>query len=253
LLLSAVRILQGTSITSVCDELEAHITRSGDYLKAGHVRNAVAILEAITPPIAAWSAENGPIEEYDAEDKQCIEGFYALLENAWQAVIDQCKVVESPAGSKPAGVAGKTTLTRTSGADKQAAQRLAGGVRLAIGELAKHELEYHSTMMAAAKKNLTPSVGPMFSDPLRLLNKKRAAAVSTAAAASPAAATPAAGAAAASSPSSVPVEKKRKQPTADTEEADNASESKMSDEAAAPVTATSTASETEQPAKKLKA
>lgn len=273
--------LQGTSVIGVCDDLESHLTRSTDYLKSGHLRNAVAILEALTPPLVAWSAENGPLDEYDAEDRQCLEGFYALLENAWQSVIDQCRVVESPAGSKPEGVAGQKTtpLTRTSGAEKQAAQKLAGGAqrrRLTMGELAQHELAFHATMLADAKKKLTPTVGPMFSDPLRLLNKKRTAATATAAttpgaaaaAATPtlaataaAVATPATPSAASGLPSPAGDKKRKQQPATDeaTAPAAPSTEVKMSDEEVAPpspskeVPAAKPTPEDARPTKKLKA
>lgn len=67
------------SIAGVCDEIENHITRSSDYLNSGHVRNAVAVLESITPAVAEWAADNGPTDEMEEEDKGVVEGFFALL------------------------------------------------------------------------------------------------------------------------------------------------------------------------------
>jgi hypothetical protein len=71
--------IQATSIASCCEELEIHIARSCDFLRGGHARNSIAVLEVLTPPTVAWLVEQGNIEELEEEDKNTIQGFTALL------------------------------------------------------------------------------------------------------------------------------------------------------------------------------
>lgn len=238
------------------------MTRSSEYLKSGHVRNAVAVLESLTPPVVSWTAEQGPTDEMEPEDAQAMQDLYALLENAWQSCHESARVVESPADAPAMGVAAKTTLTRASGVEKQARQKLG---RLALGDLAKAELAFHATLLADAKKKLTPSVGPMFSDPLRALNKKRAApgvaatrpnanAAAAAAAASSSSAAPAAAEAsapaAASSSATAGTKRKAAAAASSTEEATEAVPAAEAEPTKASTPAAATATAPKKKAKK---
>lgn len=129
-------------------------------------------------------------------------------------MFDACRVVEGPPGAAPAGVASKLALTRTSGAEKAA---LAKAGPVAMSELRRNELEFHSQLLNDAKKRLTPTMGPMFSDPLRAVNKKKVAGAGSVAA------TPASAASAASAPAAADkAPAKRKGAAADASGADAA-------------------------------
>ena len=209
--------VQATSITGCCDELETHIARSSDFLRGGHARNAIAVLEVLTPPTVGWLVEQGAVDDLDDEDKNCVQGFTALLENAWQSAFEQCKILVSPAGSVPVSVAEKTTLSRTSGAEKQARQR-AG--RLPYDTLSTAELASELALLQAHMQKLKPIMGAIFSDPVRLLNKRVKAAQATAAAA-PAAASSSSAAAA---PAAAGTKRKADSDAAGEEQADKAAE-----------------------------
>jgi hypothetical protein len=229
--------VQATSITGCCDELETHIARSSDFLRGGHARNAIAVLEVLTPPTVGWLVEQGAVDDLDDEDKNCVQGFTALLENAWQSAFEQCKILVSPAGSVPVSVAEKTTLSRTSGAEKQARQR-AG--RLPYDTLSTAELASELALLQAHMQKLKPIMGAIFSDPVRLLNKRVKAAQATAAAAPAAAA--AASSSSAAAPAAAGTKRKADSDAAGEEQTDKTAEEEPASSSAAAAAADAAAS-----------
>ena len=70
---------QAESIAGCLDEIETHLSRSADFLRGGHVRNCVAMLEVLTPHVVGWMIEQGKIEELEEEDRNTIQAFTAIL------------------------------------------------------------------------------------------------------------------------------------------------------------------------------
>lgn len=181
-----------TSIAGCLADLESHVSRADDFLRSGHVRNAVALLEVMSPPIVSWLLEQGsPDDLDDAEDKEAIQAFTALLENAWQSAMDKALVVLSEPGTAAISVSEKTTLTKSSGLEKAA--RLRAG-KLPYTSLSTAELSHALALLTSLMNKLKATQGAIFSDPIRGINRKIKAATAAgpsaaAATASPAAAT----------------------------------------------------------------
>jgi hypothetical protein len=181
---------QATSIPGCCEELEIFVARSSDFLRGGHARNAVAVLEVITPPVVAWLVEQGsPDDLDDPADKASLQEFVALLENAWQAALENAKLVPSAPGTAPTNVAEKTTLTRTSGAEKAAKAK--AGPRPPYTTLSTAEMAGAAQLLQQGMNKLKATQGAIFSDAVRLVNRRMKTAMASA---------PAAAAAASSSP-----------------------------------------------------
>jgi hypothetical protein len=169
------------------------VARSSDFLRGGHARNAVAVLEVITPPVVAWLVEQGsPDDLDDPADKASLQEFVALLENAWQAALENAKLVPSAPGTAPTNVAEKTILTRTSGAEKAAKAK--AGPRPPYTTLSTAELAGAAQLLQQGMNKLKATQGAIFSDAVRLVNRRMKTAMAASAAA------PAAAAAASSSP-----------------------------------------------------
>jgi len=215
------------SIRGCCEELEINVARSSDFLRGGHVRNAVAVLEVLTPPVVSWLAEQGsPDDLDDDDDKQSLQGFLALLENAWQAAFEQAKLVASAPGTAPTTVSDKVVLTRTSGADKAAAKK--AGPRPPYTTLSTAELAGATQVIQQGMNKLKNTLGAIFSDAVRTSNRRMKTVPPPAAAAAAAE-----GADAAAAPAAAVAGSKRKAGELEEEAADKKAETEQAPAAAA--------------------
>ena len=247
-----------TSISGCLSDLESHVSRADDFLRSGHVRNAVAMLEVMSAPIVSWLVEQGDLDELeDPEDKQSLQAFTALLENSWQNAIDKAVIVRSDEGTKASSVSEPTTLSRSSGADKAQRARLG---KLPYTSLSTSELTHAQSLLTNLMSKLKPTQGAIFSDPLRGINRKiKAAAAAPAAAAAAAAASPIAGSKrkaddSAAEPAASDVSSTTASPAADADAAESSSSSSAAATDASPSLAAATpASSSKAPAGKAPA
>lgn len=150
-------------------ELTPFIERSAAYLTDHHVRNALAILEAVTGPTVDWTVEQAENLQ-EADDKSALEAMWTSIEESWQSALKQCELVASEEGAKPSGIAQPVQISRTTQGDKAA---LATRRHLTRSQVAYHEFTYYLTALTEWRKKLTNIVGPVFSDPIREGNKKK--------------------------------------------------------------------------------
>eukprot|EP00808_Paulinella_micropora_P023892 g55396.t1 len=126
--------MMADSALAMLPKLQPVIARANNFCKVGAARNGMVVLQSVTPPLVTLLAE-----EDEAEAQQELKGstelaqLLATLEEAWREVL---------------------TL-RCSGADE-----------LSVGQA--QEL---FAQLGDWRTQLTPLLGPLFSDPLRVLKK----------------------------------------------------------------------------------
>mmetsp|Transcript_37679 Transcript_37679/g.74148 ORF Transcript_37679/g.74148 Transcript_37679/m.74148 type:complete len:171 (+) Transcript_37679:215-727(+) len=126
---------------SACD---AFLEKAANYAKTGYVSKALLVLSAISPMLIEATVENSKSEGFEEEDKTHCEEFFSKLENSWADVFEAYGT-PPPSGSQ-------------SDDDK------------APNDVAT--LEEYFKELATWRTQLTPSFGPLFSQPLRTLKKK---------------------------------------------------------------------------------
>jgi len=151
------------TIPSACNEFEPLIERCNDYSNAQHSQNAFQILIPLTEKCVEWTLierKGMSIEdEEDDDDSKALQGLFTLLENAWQQAID-CSVIVNHAKQI-------SVHTATSEQLQTATQQQL------FAQLTNKQLSDHISRLSKWKNELTPLIGPIFSDAIRSAKKKQ--------------------------------------------------------------------------------
>jgi hypothetical protein len=135
--------------------LEGYIELAIDYAESFDALNAFRVLDIITAPFVSCvtSEENKKkFPEEETEDRTSLDSFVASLEDAWTKSCTKLTICDGPVAAPI------RDLDNPEPADIQA--------------VSKEQMEARFASLAQWRMQLTPVLGPIFSDALRALKKQ---------------------------------------------------------------------------------
>jgi hypothetical protein len=146
--------IQGYSVFDVIGDILPLIERSLDYSRANHWKNCIQILEIVCSPVIDWIKDQSTEYEPGDEEWKSMEHLLQSMESSWQAAIVGCPVQGRERNQEE--LSARNSLVP-----------LPADQELTIAQLMNFQEKLNKF-----KTILTPSFGPLFSDPLRSIRRK---------------------------------------------------------------------------------